>query len=153
MLAAMPEFVTRLAWTRQEIELQRRRALRLLLRVAAEYSPWHRERLRGIDPGRATEADLAAIPPMTRDDLMDHWDEIVIYPAVRLGLARKHLREMKDDAYLLDGFHASRAARAGAPASSSTTGTPGPPASPAAPAGACATAAGRWRRCGRWSRR
>jgi phenylacetate-coenzyme A ligase PaaK-like adenylate-forming protein len=113
MLAAIPEFVARLAWTRQEIEIQRRRALRLLLRVAVEYSPWHRERLRGIDPGRATEADLASIPPMTRDDLMDHWDEIAIQPEVSLERARAHLRDLEDDAYLQGGFHAVESSGAG----------------------------------------
>jgi len=106
MLATMPEFVARLSWSRPQIELHRRRALRLLLRVAKEYSPWYRQRLRHIDAGTATEADLKRIPPMTRDDLMENWDEIVIYPSLRLRDVEAHLHRMKDGAYLLDSFHA-----------------------------------------------
>jgi phenylacetate-coenzyme A ligase PaaK-like adenylate-forming protein len=106
MLASMPDFVARLDWPRAQIELQRRRALRLLLRVAKEYSPWYRERLRDIDPAQVTEADLSRIPPMTRDDLMDHWDDIVIYPSLTLEGVEAHLRELDQDGFLFDSFHA-----------------------------------------------
>lgn len=103
---ALPGFVERLSWKRSQLELHRRRSLRLLLRVAREYSPWHRERLRDIDPGTATESDLARVPPMTRDDLMEHWDEISIYPSVRRELVEAHLSSLEEDAYLFDTFHA-----------------------------------------------
>jgi len=106
MLASIPDFVGRLAWPRAQIEVQRRRALRLLLRVAKEYSPWYRERLRDIDPGSVTEADLAQVPPTTRDELMDHWDDIVIYPSLKLESVEAHLRDRDRDGFLLDSFHA-----------------------------------------------
>lgn len=108
MVAAMPGYVARLDWSRAELERHRRRALRLLLRVAKEHSPWWRERLREVDPAAATEDDLERIPPMTRDDLMDHWDEILIYPSLRLAQVEAHLDEAKADAYLFDTFHAVR---------------------------------------------
>ena len=106
MLTEMPDYVERLSWPPAQIEVHRRRALRLLLRVASEYSEWYRDRLRDIDPGTATEADLARVPPMTRADLMENWDEIVIYPSLRLELVEKHLRELSEDSYLYDSFHA-----------------------------------------------
>jgi phenylacetate-CoA ligase len=53
----------------------------------------------------ATEADLSRIPPMTRDDLMDHWDEIVIYPALDLAQVEAHLERSDPGAYLSDTFH------------------------------------------------
>jgi len=106
MLSAMPEYVARLSWDRRRLETFRRRALRLLLRVAQEHSPWYRERLREIDPAVATELDLERIPPMTRADLMDHWDEIVVYPGFDLAGVQAHLEEVKDDAYLGHAFHA-----------------------------------------------
>ena len=59
---AMPEFVGRLDAPRSQIEVHRRRSLRLLLRVAKNYSSWWRERLRDIDPAQATEADLERDP-------------------------------------------------------------------------------------------
>ncbi|MDJ0849555.1 MAG: hypothetical protein QNK04_14385 [Myxococcota bacterium] len=106
MLTEMPDYVARLSWPPAQIEVHRRRALRLLLRVAKEYSDWYRDRLRDIDPGTATEADLVRVPPMTRADLMENWDEIVIYPSLRLDLVEKHLRDGNEDAYLYDSFHA-----------------------------------------------
>jgi phenylacetate-CoA ligase len=112
MLASMPDFVARLSWPRAQIELQRRRALRLLLRVAKEYSPWYRERLRDVDPSSATEADLSRIPSMSRDDLMDHWDDIVIYPSLGLEQVEEHLRGLEDDAFLFESFHAVRSSGA-----------------------------------------
>jgi phenylacetate-coenzyme A ligase PaaK-like adenylate-forming protein len=104
--AAMPGYKARLDWSRAAIDDQRRRALQLLLRVAKQYSPWWRERLRELDPSIVTEADLARIPPMTRDDLMNHWDEIVIYPSLRLEQIERNLDQLKDDAYVFDAFHA-----------------------------------------------
>lgn len=105
LVDAMPDYVDRLGWNRTQIETHRRRTLRLLLRVAAEYSPWHRERLRDVDLATATEADLERVPPMTRTDLMEHWDEIVIYPSFSLAAARDHLEGLTSDAYLGDSFH------------------------------------------------
>lgn len=117
LLASMPDFVARLSWPRAQIELQRRRALRLLLRVAKEYSPWYRERLRDVDPLEASEADLARIPPMSRADLMEHWDDIVIYPSLRLEEVEVHLEGLEQDAFLFESFHAVR--------SSGASGRPG----------------------------
>ena len=105
MLAVVPEHVARLEWGRSAIERHRRRSLRLLLRTAKEYSPWYRERLRDIDPAEATEVDLARVPPMTRDDLMDHWDEIVISPALDLARVEAHADRSDAGAYLSDIFH------------------------------------------------
>lgn len=106
MLAALPEHMARLDWSRAAIESHRGRSLRLLLRVAKEYSPWYRERLRDIEPAEATEADLDRIPPMTRADLMDHWDDIVIYPSLRLEEVEAQVDRVGAVSYLHDAFHA-----------------------------------------------
>lgn len=106
MLSALPEHMARLAWTRSALDSHRRRSLRLLLRVAKEYSPWYRERLRHVDPAEATEADLERVPPMTRDDLMENWDEIVIYPSLQRAQVEAHVDGPDAGGYLLDAFHA-----------------------------------------------
>jgi phenylacetate-coenzyme A ligase PaaK-like adenylate-forming protein len=104
MLEALPRHVARLDWGRSELRSHRRRSLRLLLRVAKEYSPWHRERLRDVDPSEITEDDLARIPPMSRDDLMEHWDDIVIYPGLERARVEAHLEA--EGGYLDDAFQA-----------------------------------------------
>jgi phenylacetate-CoA ligase len=45
--------------------------------VARASSPWHRDRIAGVDPDGFEEADLAGLPPMTKDDLMANWDRVV----------------------------------------------------------------------------
>src|SRR5262249_23041745 len=61
-LAMMPEMVQRRGWPAERIRHEREDRLRDLLRLAKERSPWHRARLRDIDPERAREEDLQSIP-------------------------------------------------------------------------------------------
>jgi len=102
----MPEHVRRLRWPAERLRDERRERLRDLLRVALERSPWHRDRLAGIDPDTLVEEDLQAIPPMTKDDLMANWDRIVTDRRLTLDRAERHLAGLRSDAYLLDEFHA-----------------------------------------------
>jgi phenylacetate-CoA ligase len=52
------------------------------------------------------EAALAELPVMTKQDLMEHFDEIVTDPRVTLELVNEHVAALKEDAYLLDELHA-----------------------------------------------
>jgi hypothetical protein len=61
----MGEHVQRLRWPADRLRRERRDRLRDLLAVAKAASPWHRDRLAGIDPDHAEGSDLAALPPMT----------------------------------------------------------------------------------------
>jgi phenylacetate-coenzyme A ligase PaaK-like adenylate-forming protein len=105
LLEIVPEHVERLRWPVERIAEARQAGLRALLQVAKERSPWHRERLRGIDPATACEADVETLPPMTKRDLMEHWDDIVTDPRLRLDVVERHLAGLTNDAYLLDEFH------------------------------------------------
>ncbi|HFD87208.1 MAG TPA: phenylacetate--CoA ligase family protein [Gammaproteobacteria bacterium] len=60
----------------QELQLKR---LRHLLNCALQHCPWHAERIRsaGIDPARMELQDLAKLPPMTREDVRHHLDDMV----------------------------------------------------------------------------
>ena len=102
----MPEHVQRLHWPAERLRLERRDRLRDLLRAARASSPWPRERLAGIDPGGFEEADLAGLPPMTKDDLMANWDRVVTDRRLTLDLVEGHLAGLESDAYLFDRFHA-----------------------------------------------
>jgi phenylacetate-coenzyme A ligase PaaK-like adenylate-forming protein len=106
LAALMPEHVQRLRWPAERLRRERRDRLRDLLRVAKASSPWHRERLAGVDPDGFEEADLAGLPPMTKDDLMANWDRVVTDRLLTLGLVEGHLAGLESDAYLFDHFHA-----------------------------------------------
>jgi phenylacetate-coenzyme A ligase PaaK-like adenylate-forming protein len=96
----MPEIVGRLSWSRAQIEAYQTKALRELLQYAKEHSSWYRARLAHLDAATATLADLAKIPPMTKNDLMEHWDEIVTVPGASLREAEEKLRSMTDQFYI-----------------------------------------------------
>jgi phenylacetate-CoA ligase len=102
----MPEHVGRLRWPAERLRQERRDRLRDLLRVAVASSPWHRDRLAGVDPDGFEEADLAGLPPMTKDDLMANWDAVVTDRRLTLDLVEGHLAGLDADAYLFDRFHA-----------------------------------------------
>ena len=53
-----------------------------------------------------TRADLEQLPAMTKDDLMEHWDEIVTDPRLTLELVNDHLQAITTDTYLFDELHA-----------------------------------------------
>ena len=72
MLSQSPAFIERVTWTPTRLHDEREEALRRLLRVAIDKSPWHAHRLKGVDPARFRVGDLTALPPMTKADLMDH---------------------------------------------------------------------------------
>jgi phenylacetate-CoA ligase len=50
LAALLAEHVQRLRWPADRLRQERRARLRDLLRVARASSPWHRERLAGVDP-------------------------------------------------------------------------------------------------------
>jgi phenylacetate-coenzyme A ligase PaaK-like adenylate-forming protein len=73
----MPAHVERLSWSAAQIAAERERALRETLAHAKANSSWHASRLARIDAATFTEAQLQALPVMTKTDVMSHWDEIV----------------------------------------------------------------------------
>ena len=103
---ALPEHFERIAWPGARIRAERQTRLQALIAVAKARSPWHRRRLAHIDPETVTEDDLGRIPPMTKDDLMAHFDEIVTDPRLALGLVESHLAAIDGEAYLFDRYHA-----------------------------------------------
>src|SRR3954451_17575536 len=81
----------RLTWPLERLHRLRDERLRALLRTAKARSPWHAKRLTGVAADTVSGTDRAAMPTMTKVDVMDPWDEIV--PARRLTLesAEAHL--------------------------------------------------------------
>ena len=104
----LPSEVEKLTWPLEKLHALRDERLRALVRIAKERSPWHAQRLNHIDPDRLRGDELSAIPPMTKTDLMNHWDEIVTDRRLNLELANRHLARISEEgpAYLLDDYHA-----------------------------------------------
>ena len=103
--AILPEYADRIEWTADRVANERRRALRALLAVAVARSPWHRERLAGVDLGELSEANIESLPVMTKADLMSHFDDVVTDRRVTRETCERHLDEATGDAYLLGEYH------------------------------------------------
>ena len=116
-IAATGELIGRLDWPAPRLAAHRGAGLRRLVQTAQTASPWHRKRLEHVDLDSLDEATLAALPTMTKDDLMANFDEIITDDRLRLDVVEDHLKRLTDDAYLFGRYHAG--------ASSGSTGRRG----------------------------
>jgi phenylacetate-coenzyme A ligase PaaK-like adenylate-forming protein len=98
----LPEYVARIDWSPEQVRAEQLRALRQLLSDAVERSPWHRERLDGRDPMRLSADEVASLPPMTKDDLMENFDAIVTDRRVTRRVCEEHLERAAESPYLFD---------------------------------------------------
>jgi phenylacetate-coenzyme A ligase PaaK-like adenylate-forming protein len=96
----MPELIGRMSWSRAQIETFQTHALRDLLAYANAHSPWHAGRITHLDPSSVTLNEIGRIPPMTKGDLMEHWDNIVTVPGANRRKAEVALQSMKDQFYI-----------------------------------------------------
>jgi phenylacetate-CoA ligase len=94
----------RLRWPAERLAQERERRLRELLAWSVERSPFHRERLRGVDVANFTEADLPTLPIMTKTDLMGEFNRAVTDPELTLDVVNSHVDAVDDDAYLLGQY-------------------------------------------------
>jgi phenylacetate-CoA ligase len=76
LLAGAATHFARLSWNADAIRAAQREGLARLLAHAAEHSPFHARRLRGIDLDAADPDDMSALPVMTKADMMDELDDV-----------------------------------------------------------------------------
>ena len=93
--ASLEDHVTRLDWSREQIERYQNHRLRALLAYARERSPFHARRLRDLDPSSASVANLASLPMMTKRDAQERWDAIVTAPGLDRDRAERILAEQQ----------------------------------------------------------
>jgi len=107
-MARVPGMVDRLSWPAERLATHRRTQLQQLVQVAVEGSPWHRKRLRYIDPDALAAGDVAALPTMTKADLMEYFNEVVTDERLRLDVVDAHLdsEQLAAGSYLLDRYTA-----------------------------------------------
>jgi phenylacetate-CoA ligase len=105
-LGLAPRLLERLEWPPDRLARHRVDRLREFVDHAIERSPWHRERLAGVDLSRLDEGSLRELPPMTKADLMENFDRIVTDERLTLQIVNDHLRTMTTGSYLLDGYTA-----------------------------------------------
>lgn len=87
----LPPQLPRLEWTREQIRSWQRDRLEDLLTHAVQHSAFHRGRLAGLDPEGFQLEDLASLPVMTKDELMDQYDDVVTDTRLSRDLVEAHL--------------------------------------------------------------
>ena len=105
MRSRIPALVERFDWPAERLKADREARLRKLVTHAKAHSAWHRERLADVDAQTLTEETLKDVPPMSKADLMDHFDAISTDPRVTRDASETHLRALESDAYLFDRYH------------------------------------------------
>jgi phenylacetate-coenzyme A ligase PaaK-like adenylate-forming protein len=96
----------RLRWSAERLDSERQTRLRDLLAWSIEHSPFHAERLEGVDPTVFTEADLSSLPVMTKDELMSEYSWVLTNPKLSLEVVEDSVEHVDEDEYLQDRFHA-----------------------------------------------
>jgi phenylacetate-CoA ligase len=103
LAANLPDHLARLDWDAERLAAHQRERLRALLAHAREHSPFHAGRLGGIE----VEAldDLARLPVMTKQDLMDQFDDVVTDRRLTRARVESHLAaSATEPSLLLDDY-------------------------------------------------
>ena len=86
-------------WTRPELLAHQAQALAGLRAQAYAHSPFYQRFHAGL-----TTAPLAALPVLTKAMLMEHFDEVVTNPAIRLDAVRDFAAQRQEEARFLDRY-------------------------------------------------
>jgi phenylacetate-CoA ligase len=93
-------------WSRARIDAERRERLRDLLAWAVKCSPFHADRLTGVDVAHFTEEQLSSLPVMTKADLMSEFSSVVTDPRLTLEVVENHVEHVDDSEYLFRQYRA-----------------------------------------------
>ena len=97
----MPEHIDRLSWSAEQLRAHQDRALADLVRTAATWSPFHRERLAGIDLDHISVDGLAKLPIMTKAEMMADLDDVFTDRRLSRGRIERHLATLGEEPDLL----------------------------------------------------
>ena len=92
----LPNSISHLNWSRSQLEAEQTKKLRRVLTYAKLNSPFYARRLAGIDTDTFELKDMHKIKPVTKQDVMENWDDIVTDSSLTLAKANKHLEALRD---------------------------------------------------------
>jgi len=103
--------VAHLDWTREQVLENQTRWLREVVANAQQKSPYYAQRLGHLDATRLQLSDLPSIPPLTKADVMTHWDQVVTDRRLHLESVIDHLDQLRagehQDFYYLGEYYAA----------------------------------------------
>ena len=111
MRAFTSEAINHLQWTREQVQEEQTRALRRVLAHAQQSSPFYADRLSHIEASTFEVSDLTKIPPLTKHEVMEHWNRLVTDPHLQLEEVTAHLERLhsgnEQNPYFLGKYYAA----------------------------------------------
>lgn len=92
-----PEAVARLSWSRDQVQEAQTFSLRKIVAHAQQHSPYYANLIGSLEASTLDLSDLTKIPPLTKELVMTHWDDIVTDRALKLEQVVTHLDCLKQD--------------------------------------------------------
>lgn len=109
--AFAPSAIERLGWSRDRILEAQTMGLRKVVAHAQAHSPFHAGRLGALEATKLELSDLSKIPPLTKDQVMKNWNELVTDRRLNLDGVIGHLervhRGVKENPYILGEIFAA----------------------------------------------
>lgn len=87
-------------WTCEQLEAHQTRSLRLLREYAYARSPFYQQFHKGLE-----DRPLNELPTLTKATLMEHFDELVTDPMVRLADVEDHLASLRGNERFLGRYY------------------------------------------------
>lgn len=100
---ALVDHLRRARWDAATLVRYQERRLQEQLRRASSLSPFHAERLAGIDIERLTLAELPSLPVMTKRDMMANFDRVMTVKGLTRALVESHLEHTESEGSLMGG--------------------------------------------------
>jgi len=91
----MPEHVSRLSWSCEQVTQYQTKALRELLKTAKENTKYYGDLLAAIDVDNFNLENLASLPPHDKIAHMERWDDFVATPEISYDIAEKHMEGVR----------------------------------------------------------
>lgn len=87
-------------WTREQLDAHQTRSLRLLREYAYSRSPFYQRFHKGLE-----DRPLNQLPVLTKATLMEHFDELVTDPMVRLADVEDHVASLQGNERFLERYY------------------------------------------------
>lgn len=92
----LPQHLKRLVWTKEQLKSFQTTRLREILHIAKENTSWYRETLKNFDPDEIRLEDLGNLPTLSKDDVMNDWNNVIAVPQLTKDTAEAHIEILRE---------------------------------------------------------
>jgi phenylacetate-CoA ligase len=93
----MPRHLERLSWSSKQIFDFQTKQLNALLHYVNKHSIYYKNLLKHHDINSITPENLNQLPALTKQEVLEHWDDIVCVPDLTKSDAEAHLELLRDN--------------------------------------------------------